>query len=72
MFFVLGFQFSSSAQFISLAKAEELVISNNLNLKNEQLKTEYRQKLIKSATAIPQTQIFLKPDRLVALILIRE
>ena len=42
---------------ITLQQAIDTALVNNLSVKNEKLRTEYHQKLIKSGTAIPATNI---------------
>ncbi len=52
--------FSTSVQAqktISLSAAMDSALRNNAQLKNEQLKATYQQKLIETATLIPQTQL---------------
>lgn len=50
---------SSSAQtLITLQQAIDTALKNNLVIKNERLRTEYSQKLIRSATIIPATNVF--------------
>jgi len=43
---------------ITLQQAIDTALTNNRSVKNERLKTEYRQKLIQSGTSIPATQVF--------------
>lgn len=42
---------------INLKSAIDTALKNNLNVKNERLRSEYQQKLIKSAAVIPQTSV---------------
>lgn len=43
---------------ITLQQAIDTALKNNLTVKNERLRTEYRQKLIQSGTHIPATGVF--------------
>lgn len=57
--FCLSFGSSSFAQTpIKLDAAIEMALKNNLQLKNEQLKAQYQQLLIKSAATIPQANLY--------------
>ncbi|TKB97773.1 CusA/CzcA family heavy metal efflux RND transporter [Pedobacter cryophilus] len=57
--FCLSFGSSSFAQPpIKLDAAIEMAVKNNLHFKNEQLKAQYQQLLIKSAATIPQANLY--------------
>ncbi|MDO8998632.1 MAG: CusA/CzcA family heavy metal efflux RND transporter [Bacteroidota bacterium] len=59
---ILAFCLSSikgSAQTaINIQSAIDTAIKNNLSVKNEKLKSEYQQKIIKTGASIPQTNVF--------------
>lgn len=49
--------YSNAQDKITLQQAIEIALANNLAFKNEKLRTEYHQKLIKSGATIPATNI---------------
>jgi len=49
--------YSNAQTSITLQQAIDTALVNNLSVKNEKLRTEYHQKLIKSSTTIPTTNI---------------
>lgn len=53
--FLIYYTTPSKAQKITLEAAIDSALTNNMNLKNERLKTEYQKKLIETYAAIPQT-----------------
>ncbi|MFT3702460.1 MAG: CusA/CzcA family heavy metal efflux RND transporter [Agriterribacter sp.] len=54
----LGLSYQTKAQTsITLKAATDTALKNNLSVKNERLRAEYRQKLIKSGTNIPATNL---------------
>lgn len=58
VFSVFSFQEISAQTPITLQQAIDTALVNNLSVKNERLRNEYHQKLIKSGTAIPVTDVF--------------
>src|SRR5690606_34618116 len=57
VFSVFSFQEINAQIPITLQQAVDTALTNNLSVKNERLKSEYQQKLIKSGTNIPATEI---------------
>lgn len=57
LFSVFSFQGINAQTPITLKQAIDTALTNNLSVKNERLKSEYQQKLIKSGTNIPATNI---------------
>lgn len=49
--------YSNAQTRITLQQAIDTALTNNLSVKNEKLRTEYQQKLIKTGTIIPNTNI---------------
>ncbi|MCC2589645.1 CusA/CzcA family heavy metal efflux RND transporter [Chryseobacterium sp. MFBS3-17] len=58
VFSAFSFQEINAQTPITLQQAIDTALANNLSVKNERLKNEYHQKLIKSGTAIPGTDVF--------------
>lgn len=58
VFSVFSFQEINAQTPITLQQAIDTALVNNLSVKNERLRNEYHQKLIKSGTAIPGTDVF--------------
>lgn len=58
VFSVFSFQEINAQTPITLQQAIDSALANNLSVKNERLRNEYHQKLIKSGTAIPVTDVF--------------
>lgn len=58
VFSVFSFQEINAQTPITLQQAIDTALVNNLSVKNERLRNEYHQKLIKSGTAIPVTDVF--------------
>ena len=58
VFSVFSFQEINAQTPITLQQAIDTALVNNLSIKNERLRNEYHQKLIKSGTAIPVTDVF--------------
>ena len=58
VFSVFSFQEINAQTPITLQQAIDTALANNLSVKNERLRNEYHQKLIKSGTAIPVTDVF--------------
>lgn len=56
--FAFSFQEINAQTPITLQQAIDTALANNLSVKNERLRNEYHQKLIKSGTAIPVTDVF--------------
>jgi len=56
--FAFSFQEMNAQTPITLQQAIDTALANNLSVKNERLRNEYHQKLIKSGTAIPVTDVF--------------
>ncbi len=57
VFSVFSFQEINAQTPITLQQAIDTALANNLSLKNERLKSEYQQKIIRTATEIPPTNI---------------
>lgn len=57
LFSVFSFQEINAQTPITLQQAINTALINNLSVKNERLKSEYQQKLLKSGTTIPNTNI---------------
>ncbi len=55
---VFSFQEINAQTQITLKQAVDTALTNNLSVKNERLKSEYQQKLIKSGTNVPATHLF--------------
>lgn len=55
---IFSFQEINAQTPISLKQAIDTALANNLSVKNERLKSEYQQKLIKSGTTIPNTTLY--------------
>lgn len=58
VFSVFSFQEINAQTPITLQQAIDTALANNLSVKTERLRNEYHQKLIKSGTAIPVTDVF--------------
>lgn len=58
IFSIFSFQEIMAQSPITLQQAIDTALANNLFVKNERLKSEYQQKLIRSGTTIPGTEIF--------------
>src|SRR5690554_5718152 len=58
VFSVFSFQEINAQTPITLQQAIDMALANNLSVKTERLRNEYHQKLIKSGTAIPVTDVF--------------
>ncbi len=58
VFSAFSFQEINAQTPITLQQAIDTALANNLSVKNERLRNEYHQKLIKSGTAIPVTDVF--------------
>lgn len=58
VFSVFSFQEMNAQTPITLQQAIDTALANNLSVKTERLRNEYHQKLIKSGTAIPVTDVF--------------
>ena len=56
--FAFSFQEMNAQTPITLQQAIDTALANNLSVKTERLRNEYHQKLIKSGTAIPVTDVF--------------
>lgn len=56
--FAFSFQEMNAQTPITLQQAIDTALANNLSVKTERLRNEYHQKLIKSGTAIPGTDVF--------------
>jgi len=57
--FLFVLSFNSNAQIpINLQTAVDTALKNNLTIKNEKLKAEYRKKVIKTSANIPQANVF--------------
>lgn len=56
--FAFSFQEINAQTPITLQQAIDTALANNLSVKTERLRNEYHQKLIKSGTAIPVTDVF--------------
>lgn len=57
LFSVFSFQEINAQTPITLQQAIDKALVNNLSVKNERLKSEYQQKMMKSGTTIPSTNI---------------
>ncbi|MFA6059173.1 MAG: CusA/CzcA family heavy metal efflux RND transporter [Taibaiella sp.] len=57
LFIIFSFQEATAQTPITLQAAIDTALKNNLSVKNEKLRTEYHQKLIRSATSIPATNL---------------
>lgn len=57
LFSIFSFQTVNAQTPITLEQSIETALENNLSVKNEKLKSDYHQKLIKSGTNIPATNI---------------
>jgi cobalt-zinc-cadmium resistance protein CzcA len=55
---LLSFQNTNAQSHITLKAATDTALKNNLSVKNEKLRAEYQQKLIKAAKIIPPTNVF--------------
>ncbi len=55
LYLLFNYQITTAQNSITLQTAIDLAMKNNLSVKNEKLKAEYQQKLIKSSVNIPQT-----------------
>ena len=55
---------SKAQQNIDLKSAIDTALSHNLQVKNEQLRSEYRQSLIKTGVNIPQTTVFAESGQI--------
>jgi len=67
LFFIVVFAAASklsSQTKITLQAAIDTALKNNLTIKNEQLKSEYQKKLIRSSANISQTNVFLEAGRI--------